>query len=171
MSVGHGKARITNTPRAAHFVNSLAQNGTLDPRDDVYGLGPTDNQIPKPPGDVGKPGQGGYNLRIELEWAEDQFEAVEKYIGGAVEKILDITQSFSEQNSINIKQALEKYPFLRDYCNQWVVNDFIKSHLNSLKKKATTAPMTRAPRDYRVIQTRGRSKRSLNGSEDTGVSR
>ncbi|KAJ3911216.1 hypothetical protein F5877DRAFT_73361 [Lentinula edodes] len=143
MSVGHGKARITNTPRAAHFVNSLAHNGTLDPRDDVYGLGPTDNQIPKPPGDVGKPGQGGYNLRIELEWAEDQFEAVE---------------------------ALEKYPFLRDYCNQWVVNDFIKSHLNSLKKKATTAPMTRAPRDYRVIQTRGRSKRSLNGSEDTGVS-
>ncbi|KAJ3871450.1 hypothetical protein F5051DRAFT_446176 [Lentinula edodes] len=183
--------RTISAPRAVRFADPSTQNGTSVLQDDSNGLDPTDNQISKPPGAMGKPGQGGYSLRMELDWTDDQFESVEvwifiqfiipslrsyssqKYIGDAVEEVLDVTQSFDEQSLMNIKQiqqmAVHKYPFLDVYRKQWVVNDFIKCHLNSLKNNTPTEPTARLPGDYRVIQTRGRSRRSTN-TELAGVS-
>ncbi|KAJ3897134.1 hypothetical protein F5879DRAFT_928066 [Lentinula edodes] len=176
--------RTISAPRAVRFADPSTQNGTSVLQGDGNRLDPTDNQISKPPGVMGKPGQGGYSLRMELDWTNDQFESVEvwifiqfiipslrsypsqKYIGETVEGVLDVTQSFDEQSLMNIKQiqqmAVHKYPFLNVYRKHWVVNDFIKCHLNSLKNKTQTEPTARLPGDYRVIQTRGRSRRSIN---------
>ncbi|GAW04649.1 hypothetical protein LENED_006454 [Lentinula edodes] len=103
-------------PRAVRFADPSTQNGTSVLQGNGNRLDPTDNQISKPPGVMGKPGQGGYSLRMELDWTNDQFESVEKYIGETVEGVLDVTQSFDEQSLMNIKQiqqmAVHKYPFL-----------------------------------------------------------
>ncbi|KAH7872425.1 uncharacterized protein C8R40DRAFT_1173527 [Lentinula edodes] len=176
--------RTISAPRAVRFADLSTQNGTSVLQGNGNRLDPTDNQISKPPGVMAKPGQGGYSLRMELDWTNDQFESVQvwifiqfiipslrsyssqKYIGETVEGVLDVTQSFDEQSLMNIKQiqqmAVHKYPFLNVYRKHWVVNDFIKCHLNSLKNKTQTEPTARLPGDYRVIQTRGRSRRSIN---------
>ncbi|KAJ3738452.1 hypothetical protein EV360DRAFT_90547 [Lentinula raphanica] len=106
------------------------QRHTSNPLDDAR---VEDDKIPKPPGEVGQPSKGGYNLRIRLEWSDSRFDEVETFINTTVEKKLDRGRSFDKQSLSKIhevqKMALKKYPFLNEYHRIWVIDDFIKCHL------------------------------------------
>ncbi|KAI6038370.1 hypothetical protein EDC04DRAFT_3141533 [Pisolithus marmoratus] len=43
-----------------------------------------DNKIPKPSGEVGQPGCGGYNLEEQLGWGEDSFKCLKKFVNKAI---------------------------------------------------------------------------------------
>ncbi|KAJ3754710.1 hypothetical protein EV360DRAFT_73478, partial [Lentinula raphanica] len=66
-----------------------------------------DGKIPKPVGEVGRPGRGGYNLRIQLQWQDDRFERVKKFINKAVDEKMDGTKPLSEQPQSSIKEVQE----------------------------------------------------------------
>ena len=38
--------------------------------------GLTNGKVPKPGGEVGRPGRGGYNLRNELGWEKAKYDAI-----------------------------------------------------------------------------------------------
>lgn len=47
-----------------------------DRRPPVIDVGDDDDLIPKPAGEVGHPGRGGYNLAKVLKWSKMQYQAV-----------------------------------------------------------------------------------------------
>ncbi|KAJ3710496.1 hypothetical protein C8R42DRAFT_729396 [Lentinula raphanica] len=97
-----------------------------------------DGKIAKPPGEVGRPGRGGYNLRSELRWSVGRFNKVKKYINGLVEQKLDCLQPLSKQTLAAVQDvrsmAVDKYIFLNDYHDNWAVDDFIRCHLKYRKQ-------------------------------------
>ncbi|GAW07327.1 hypothetical protein LENED_009309 [Lentinula edodes] len=108
--------------------------------------------IPKPPGEVGRPGRGGYSLFEVLGWPKKKYDKVKKFINGVVEDHLDCELPMSEQSAANVKrvrqqvrimttveiyltqgQAVEKYTFLKEYSGLWAIDDFIRNHLKYQK--------------------------------------
>ncbi|KAH7871266.1 uncharacterized protein C8R40DRAFT_1072574 [Lentinula edodes] len=93
--------------------------------------------IPKPPGEVGRPGRGGYSLFEVLGWPKKKYDKVKKYINTLVEDHLECELPMSEQSVANVKrvrqQAVEKYIFLKEYSGLWAVDDFIRNHLKYQK--------------------------------------
>ncbi|KAJ3898158.1 hypothetical protein F5879DRAFT_927268 [Lentinula edodes] len=63
---------------------------------------PSSMKIPKPPGEVGRPGRGGYNLRKTLGWSRQDYD--------------------------NVK-TIAKYDFVARYDNNWVIDDFVRCQL------------------------------------------
>ncbi|KAJ3804126.1 hypothetical protein F5876DRAFT_83729 [Lentinula aff. lateritia] len=59
-------------------------------------------KIPKPPGEVGRPGRGGYNLRKILGWSRQDYD--------------------------NLK-TIAKFDFVARYDNNWVIDDFVRCQL------------------------------------------
>ncbi|KAJ3766546.1 hypothetical protein FB446DRAFT_608872, partial [Lentinula raphanica] len=94
-------------------------------------------KIAKPPGEVSRPGRGGYNLRAELKWPAARFDKVKSYIDKLVENQLDCTQPLSKQIMTKVEdvrsQASAKFRFLDDYLDHWAVDDFIRCHLKYRK--------------------------------------
>ncbi|KAJ3854269.1 hypothetical protein EV368DRAFT_63428 [Lentinula lateritia] len=86
--------------------------------------------IPKPPGEVGRPGRGGYSLFEVLGWPKKKYDKVKKYINTLVEDHLECELPMSEQSVAN---AVKKYIFLKEYSGLWAINDFIRNHLKYQK--------------------------------------
>ncbi|KAI5986291.1 hypothetical protein EDC04DRAFT_2999521 [Pisolithus marmoratus] len=57
-----------------------------------------DDKIPKPSGEVGRPGRRGYNLEEQLGWGEDGFKRLKKFVNKAIKNHLDTTKCRSQQN-------------------------------------------------------------------------
>jgi hypothetical protein len=65
---------MPETPRSVRFdtpfsQSSLSDSESLSPFNDQ-----ADSKIPKPAGDAGRPGSGGYNLERSLAWRKDEFK-------------------------------------------------------------------------------------------------
>ncbi|KAG6373935.1 hypothetical protein JVT61DRAFT_6097 [Boletus reticuloceps] len=114
-------------------------------------------RIPKPNGEAGRPGRGGYNLEEKLGWGEDGFKELknlhneQKFVNKAIRCHLDVTKCRSLQDrqaldSVKYKvsqttycqwrnhtywslQALERFPDLIDFENCWPVFDLIQLRL------------------------------------------
>ncbi|KAI6141536.1 hypothetical protein EDD17DRAFT_1769773 [Pisolithus thermaeus] len=82
-------------------------------------------KILKPNGEVGRPGQGGYNLEDQLGWGRDGFKNLKK----AVRKHLDPTKCQSLQNRRALetmnKMAIAEFPDLDDFEGCWPVQDLV----------------------------------------------
>ncbi|KAJ3853046.1 hypothetical protein EV368DRAFT_81960 [Lentinula lateritia] len=95
--------------------------------------------IPKPPGEVRRPGRGGYNLRKIMNWPKQDYDDVKDYIKLLVEH-LDCDVPFGQQPLIDIRcirdEAIAKFDFLAQYDNTWVVDDFVRCRLMYLKTLA-----------------------------------
>ncbi|KAJ3897774.1 hypothetical protein F5879DRAFT_982344 [Lentinula edodes] len=136
-----------------------------------------DSKIPKPPGEVNRPGRGGYNLRAVLNWSNQRFQKVKKFIDATVEDKLDCIQPISKQSPANIEEvhviALQKFHFLGEYRDNWVIDDFIKCHLKYLKqalqKKAMKTAVTEARQEVQRAQLRAElaEKRAAAVARDT----
>ncbi|KAJ3745948.1 hypothetical protein FB446DRAFT_627755, partial [Lentinula raphanica] len=93
--------------------------------------------IPKPAGEVGRPGRGGYNLRTALSWSDSKYNKIKTYINDIVEDELDCWVPFSEQPLRNLEvvrdKARKRYAILGQYRNDWATDDFIRTRLKYRK--------------------------------------
>ncbi|KAE9382285.1 hypothetical protein BT96DRAFT_1010960 [Gymnopus androsaceus JB14] len=84
-------------------------------------------KIPKPAGEVGRPGRGGYNLEVALGWQKEKFTRVKNVIKQLVVGDLSCELSFSKQLLVKIQhirdEAVKKLPMLEDYQDLWVIQE------------------------------------------------
>ncbi|KAF8898281.1 hypothetical protein CPB84DRAFT_1650767, partial [Gymnopilus junonius] len=91
--------------------------------------------IPKPKGEAGRPGSGGYSLQEVLAWSEKTYETVvvSTRLIMPKKKHLDLSKSYSKQDKKLVKEICEEvrkeYRILDDYKNYWPVHDMLKLHL------------------------------------------
>ncbi|KAJ3845629.1 hypothetical protein EV368DRAFT_70549, partial [Lentinula lateritia] len=85
--------------------------------------------IPKPPGEVGRPGCGGYSLFEVLSWPRKKYDKVKKFINNLVEDHLDCDVPMSEQSAANVRKVWQQ----KEYSGLWAVDDFIRNHLKYQK--------------------------------------
>ncbi|KAJ3970633.1 hypothetical protein EV361DRAFT_993738 [Lentinula raphanica] len=132
----HRKGYIGDSSKGRR--GSHAQSEEEQEQDDDDDESVHDSKIAKPPGEVGRPGRGGYNLRTELRWSVERFNKVKKYINGLVEQKLDCLQPLSKQTFAAVEEvrsmAVDKFIFLNDYHDNWAVDDFIRCHLKYRKQ-------------------------------------
>ncbi|KAJ3751643.1 hypothetical protein EV360DRAFT_89526 [Lentinula raphanica] len=139
VSLGGGSSSAQAT--TSHYTST--QNATLEPKKkiplflDSDSDDDDDDKIPKPLGEAGRPGRGGYNLRDALNWPEERYGKVKRYINGIVQDKLECTLPYTEQPLLALKQvrdlATAKYPFLTQYRDNWPIDDFIRSQLKYRK--------------------------------------
>ncbi|KAE9387024.1 hypothetical protein BT96DRAFT_1005527 [Gymnopus androsaceus JB14] len=90
-----------------------------------------DDLIPKPAGEVGHPGRGGYNLANVLKWSNTQYRS------GHVDDHLECEKPMKNQSLSQVKKVREatltKYPTLAEYKDLWVIDDFVRNRLKSRK--------------------------------------
>ncbi|KAJ3720329.1 hypothetical protein C8R42DRAFT_722054 [Lentinula raphanica] len=128
--------------------------------------------IPKPDGEAGRPGRGGYSLQATLKWSVKKWRSVQGFIRSRVLETLDCSLPLSNQPLLRVQairdQASTKFPFLNDYENLWVVDDMIRSRLKyektALKRKTDSrlADEARAKSKERITISIPASKKSRN---------
>ncbi|KAI5990805.1 hypothetical protein EDC04DRAFT_2911760 [Pisolithus marmoratus] len=88
-----------------------------------------DSKIPKPQGEPGHPGRGGYTLEAALDWNHSVYTKFKKAIHCLIEEHLDTTKCASAQSPASLKLATAAFPDLENYSNVWLVTDMIMMHL------------------------------------------
>ncbi|KAF8224622.1 hypothetical protein L208DRAFT_1109239, partial [Tricholoma matsutake] len=90
-------------------------------------------QIPKPNGEAGQPGCGGYNLEDALDWDPKDFAKLKKCVKHVMREHLDLTRSYLSQSLalIHVVRDLvvSQFPALNSYSRGWPVIDIIRLHL------------------------------------------
>ncbi|KAK7442546.1 hypothetical protein VKT23_016144 [Stygiomarasmius scandens] len=91
--------------------------------------------IPKPEGENGRPGRGGYALKAVLGWDLKEYKKAQEFIKKLVETTLpkNVHTPFTSQpetvlNPLREKMA-EQFPQLRQYEDNWATDDFIRAAL------------------------------------------
>ncbi|KAG2102306.1 hypothetical protein BD769DRAFT_1390137 [Suillus cothurnatus] len=116
-----------------------------------------DSKIPKPAGEPGRPGRGGYTLREALDWNPKTYTKFKKYMQKLIENHLDTTKCASAQsaallkvvcnkvtaaislgfaNDLIVYQALDEFPDLENYSNSWPASDMIMTRLKYTSGRA-----------------------------------
>ncbi|KAI6000250.1 hypothetical protein EDC04DRAFT_2908869 [Pisolithus marmoratus] len=84
-------------------------------------------KIPKPNGEVGQLGQGGYNLKDQLGWGNDGFKKLKRFVKKVVKKHLDPMryQSLQDCKALETvsKMAIAEFPDLDNFDKCWPVQD------------------------------------------------
>ncbi|KAL1749689.1 hypothetical protein FB107DRAFT_280425 [Schizophyllum commune] len=98
-------------------------------------------RIPKPPGECGKPGKGGYSLKDTLGWPLDKYNKVRKAMNAVVDKHLDPKKSLTRQRPARMsnfeKEALSLFPEMdTEYEDCWPVRAFASNRLHYLQNNA-----------------------------------
>ncbi|KAL5537299.1 hypothetical protein ACEPAF_1122 [Sanghuangporus sanghuang] len=103
---------------------------------DGYESRASSSLIRKPPGEVGRPGRGGYNLQTLLRnygWSTKSFEKMREYIFKLIDKHLDTGLSFIYQDDEAVQTvvdaATKHFPQFKDFKNAWPILDFCKMRL------------------------------------------
>ncbi|KAI6007485.1 hypothetical protein EDC04DRAFT_2582839 [Pisolithus marmoratus] len=120
-------------------------------------------KIPKPNGEVGQPGWGGYNLKDQLGWGEDGFTKLKRFVKKAVKKHLDPTRCQSLQDCKALeavsKMAIAEFPNLDDFDECWPVQDLVQLQLKYLSFRAWQQQWTRVTPLGKGVKTNMRSCR------------
>ncbi|KAG2739034.1 hypothetical protein P692DRAFT_20882132 [Suillus brevipes Sb2] len=102
-----------------------------------------DSKIPKPPGEPGCPGRGGYTLREALDWspkAYTKFKHLKNSMHHLIEEHLDTTKCASSQSPSLLQivrdKAIDAFPDLDNYSEFWPVNDMIMMRLKYTSGRA-----------------------------------
>ncbi|PPQ82084.1 hypothetical protein CVT25_014355 [Psilocybe cyanescens] len=96
--------------------------------------------IPKPKGDVSRPGRGGYNLSKALGWNQKTYDSVLSVVTKLAKEKLDTSKSYCGQSKRKVHQLLEtvhkEFSFLKDYEKDWPVHDMLKTYLKNSSQTA-----------------------------------
>ncbi|KAG2123446.1 hypothetical protein DEU56DRAFT_917409 [Suillus clintonianus] len=99
-----------------------------------------DSKIPKPAGEPGRPGRGGYTLYEALDWNPKMYAKFKKNVHNFIEDHLDMTKCASAQSPALLRvvrdKALDDFPDLENYSNLWPVNDLIMMRLKYMSGRA-----------------------------------
>ncbi|KAF8881509.1 hypothetical protein CPB84DRAFT_1687214 [Gymnopilus junonius] len=90
--------------------------------------------IPKPAGEAGRPGHGGYNLKETRAWHPKEYKMIKVIPHSlSVKEHLDISKSFNKHSVTTIcyicNVTTEKFSILESYANCWPVIDFVRLEL------------------------------------------
>ncbi|KAG1859696.1 hypothetical protein F4604DRAFT_1930674 [Suillus subluteus] len=92
-----------------------------------------DSKIPKPAGEPGCLGRGGYTLCEALDWNPKAYAKFKKSMHSLIEDHLDTTKCTSAQSPMLLEvvcgKVLNNFPDLDNYNNLWPVNDMIMTRL------------------------------------------
>ncbi|KAI6097968.1 hypothetical protein EDD16DRAFT_1718878 [Pisolithus croceorrhizus] len=117
----------------------------------------------KPNGEVGRPGQGGYNLEDQLGWGRDGFKNLKRFVKKAVRKHLDPTKCQSLQNRRALetmnKTAIAEFPDLDDFEGCWPVQDLVLLQLKYSSFRARQQQRDRTTPPHETIKTNTRRSR------------
>ncbi|KAF9470789.1 hypothetical protein BDN70DRAFT_939425 [Pholiota conissans] len=106
--------------------------------------------IPKPLGEAGRPGRGGYNLEEALGWESKDFKRIKKYVHTLIKAFLDPSQCFKAQDELKLNEVRDmvtkRYPILQEYTASWPAVDMIR-----LRLKYTAACARRATYTEREV--------------------
>ncbi|THU96431.1 hypothetical protein K435DRAFT_797322 [Dendrothele bispora CBS 962.96] len=101
--------------------------------------GPVKNRaagsIPKPDGENGRPGRGGYALKDVLGWDQTDYKKAQDFVKELVATILggDTHIPFQSQPPQKLEvvrdKMLKQFPQLADYEDNWATDDFIRAAL------------------------------------------
>ncbi|KAF9523443.1 hypothetical protein CPB83DRAFT_898751 [Crepidotus variabilis] len=105
------------------------------------------SKIPKPQGEPGRPGYGGYTLATELTgWTNQDYADVNNYVKAKATAILNTRLLYNKQVEAKLAQVCDKakqhFPILCKYEAEWPVRDLLKLHLKytlEQYRKATRA--------------------------------
>ncbi|KAG2746667.1 hypothetical protein P692DRAFT_201867553 [Suillus brevipes Sb2] len=99
-----------------------------------------DSKIPKPAGEPGRPGRGGYMLREALDWSPKAYTKFKNSMHRLIEEHLDTMRCASSQNPILLKtvrdKAVDAFPDLENYIEFWPVNDIVMMRLKYTSGRA-----------------------------------
>ncbi|KAG2125767.1 hypothetical protein DEU56DRAFT_916383 [Suillus clintonianus] len=99
-----------------------------------------DSKIPKPAGEPGRPGRGGYTLREALDWNPKAYAKFKRSMHSLIDNHLDTTKCASGQSPALLEvvrgKALDNFPDLDNYNNLWPVNDLIMTRLKYTSGRA-----------------------------------
>ncbi|KAJ3765838.1 hypothetical protein FB446DRAFT_709137 [Lentinula raphanica] len=130
--------------------------------------------IAKPPGEVGRPNRGGYNLCDALGWPKHEYKTVMKFINQAVEDHLVGDLPLRKQSMSAVQKVrnltIKKYPILEEYKDLWVIDDFIRCHLKVRKAALRTEKLEKIVADLEKEKEKGFEKDKPRESERILVS-
>ncbi|KAH9910518.1 uncharacterized protein BXZ73DRAFT_108834 [Epithele typhae] len=66
--------------------------------------------IPKPPGEAGRPGHGGYTLATTLGWVSGRFESFRDIVHELVDEHLDLSKSYQSQRLSSLSLVHKQKP-------------------------------------------------------------
>ncbi|KAG1789905.1 uncharacterized protein HD556DRAFT_1446693 [Suillus plorans] len=99
-----------------------------------------DSKIPKPTGEPGRPGRGGYTLYEALDWNPKAYAKFKKHMHRLIDDHLDTAKCASAQSPILLKavrdKALDEFPDLENYSNLWPASDMIMTRLKYMSCRA-----------------------------------
>ncbi|KAG1844360.1 hypothetical protein F4604DRAFT_1689118 [Suillus subluteus] len=130
--------KVTSTHSHSRMPSPSDSSGSLDSFSDSDSSTSSvsvseDSKIPKPAGEPGRPGHGGYTLREALDWNPKAYAKFKKSMHSLIEDHLDMTKCASAQSPMLLEvvhgKALDNFPDLDNYNNLWPVNDTIMTCL------------------------------------------
>ncbi|KAG0698979.1 hypothetical protein DFH29DRAFT_1002366 [Suillus ampliporus] len=135
-----------STPKVTKSVSFLAdevsQNGEPEQMSmcsSIFSMESNDSKIPKPEGEAGRLGCGGYNLEKALNWDADRFKKLREHCHRSINKYCDTSKSKTNQtpNALTSveSEAVAHFPELHDYMGCWPVGDFIQMQLKNISAK------------------------------------
>ncbi|KJA22207.1 hypothetical protein HYPSUDRAFT_55087 [Hypholoma sublateritium FD-334 SS-4] len=99
--------------------------------------------IPKPVGEAGRPGRGGYTFSKHVKLKKTDLARIKEFINDIVQKQLDTSKCFASQSPklINIVEKLvaERFPVMHTYENLWPVTDLIRLRLKYTSSESRKA--------------------------------
>ncbi|KAG1846394.1 hypothetical protein DFJ58DRAFT_843473 [Suillus subalutaceus] len=98
-----------------------------------------ESKIPKPEGEMGRPGRGGYNLERALNWDTNHFKKLREYVHRSINNHCDTSKSRTNQTPAALssveREAVAHFPELHDYMGCWPVEDLIQMQLQNISTK------------------------------------
>ncbi|KAK7448097.1 hypothetical protein VKT23_013855 [Stygiomarasmius scandens] len=97
--------------------------------------------IPKPDGENGRPGRGGYSLKRVLNWNGKEYKRAQAFVKKTIEiKLVEtIHLPFTVQPSTMLdivrNEILQEFPSLRIYEDNWATDDFIRAALKYIHSR------------------------------------
>ncbi|KAG1818526.1 uncharacterized protein BJ212DRAFT_1479534 [Suillus subaureus] len=92
-----------------------------------------DSKIPKPAGEPGHLGHGGYTLCEALDWNPKSYTKFKRSMHSLIDNHLDMTKCTSAQSPMLLEvmhgKVLNNFPDLDNYTNLWPVNNLIMTRL------------------------------------------
>ncbi|PPQ84074.1 hypothetical protein CVT24_002418 [Panaeolus cyanescens] len=119
--------------------------------------------IPKPAGEPGRPGSGGYNIKAVLEKLGtqsriDEFTACTK---SRATLYLDDSLSYKNQDKVAINRVVsdvrQKFPELAMFADDWPVHDILKGHCKYRSSRVRQASSRPQRKKRRVIADQSNS--------------
>ncbi|KAF5328349.1 hypothetical protein D9619_013348 [Psilocybe cf. subviscida] len=94
-------------------------------------------KIPKPAGEAGRSGSGGYSLEKALGWDKDKYTKMITWVNGKIDSKLDSSKAFTYQDQALVSKLIlegaDRFDVSDRYVNNWPIREAFKIRLKMTK--------------------------------------